>query len=112
MSLGTHCTTVETVDVGWCSNITDDGALKISETCSTLRYLGMTRCDRVTVPTLEYLVEKYPHVHYSTFLLDARRLLDKARRLGYLGPEDVVEGPGNRNQQTDDAYPGANCPSK
>lgn len=39
--------TIETVDVGWCKEITDRGATQIAQRSKSLRYLGLMRCDQV-----------------------------------------------------------------
>lgn len=39
--------TIETVDVGWCIEITDQGATQIAQSSKSLRYLGLMRCDKV-----------------------------------------------------------------
>lgn len=39
--------TIETVDVGWCKEITDQGATLIAQSSKSLRYLGLMRCDKV-----------------------------------------------------------------
>lgn len=39
--------TIETVDVGWCKEITDCGATQIAQRSKSLRYLGLMRCDQV-----------------------------------------------------------------
>lgn len=41
--------TIETVDVGWCKEITDQGATLIAQSSKSLRYLGLMRCDKVRV---------------------------------------------------------------
>ncbi|POI23516.1 hypothetical protein CIB84_012737 [Bambusicola thoracicus] len=40
--------TIETVDVGWCKEITDHGATQIAQSSKSLRYLGLMRCDQVS----------------------------------------------------------------
>lgn len=40
--------TIETVDVGWCKEITDQGATLIAQSSKSLRYLGLMRCDKVS----------------------------------------------------------------
>ncbi|XP_043566251.1 F-box/LRR-repeat protein 17 isoform X2 [Chiloscyllium plagiosum] len=46
IAIGQYSTTIETVDVGWCKEITDKGATQISQTSKSLRYLGLMRCDK------------------------------------------------------------------
>lgn len=97
MSLGTHCKTIETVDVGWCKGITDAGVDHISRICPTLKYLGLMRCDRVSIPVTEELVEKYPGITYSSMWLDCRRLLERAKKEGahlnipFIGPPPLQQ---------------------
>lgn len=47
ITIGQYSATIETVDVGWCKEITDKGATQISQTSKSLRYLGLMRCDKV-----------------------------------------------------------------
>ena len=84
VSLGAHSRSIQTVDVGWCEHITAEGAVKISETCSTLLYLGLMRCDLITIPMMERLVETFPRVKFSTMWLDCRRLIQMAKNQGFL----------------------------
>ena len=77
-------TTLESVDVGWCTNITNAGPPYISEKCQTLTYLGLMRCDNVSDSLMNELVQKYPRIHYSTMYLDCQRLLERARESGHL----------------------------
>ena len=76
--------TLEALDVGWCQDITDHGVCVISDACPHLDYFGLIRCDQVTVETVEQLVLKYPRVNYSTFVLESRRLLERAQREGFM----------------------------
>lgn len=84
ISLGAHSRTIQTVDVGWCEHITAQGAIKISETCPTLQYLGLMRCDLITIAMMELLVERFPRVKFSTMWLDCKRLIQMARSQGFL----------------------------
>ncbi|XP_002736348.1 F-box/LRR-repeat protein 17-like [Saccoglossus kowalevskii] len=91
ISIGKHSHSITHVDVGWCHGITDRGVREISSTCTQLKYLGLTRCDQVQHSTVENLVKQSPHIHYSTFLLDSKRLLDEAKKKGFVfnsGNED------------------------
>lgn len=47
IAIGRYSTTIETVDVGWCKEITDRGATQIAQRSKSLRYLGLMRCDQV-----------------------------------------------------------------
>lgn len=47
IAIGRYSMTIETVDVGWCKEITDQGATQIAQTSKSLRYLGLMRCDKV-----------------------------------------------------------------
>lgn len=47
IAIGRYSMTVETVDVGWCKEITDHGATQIAQSSKSLRYLGLMRCDKV-----------------------------------------------------------------
>ncbi|XP_053387495.1 uncharacterized protein LOC123542197 [Mercenaria mercenaria] len=75
--------TLEALDVGWCQAVTDRGVRVISLACKHLDYFGLIRCDRVTIETIEELVLKYPRINYSTFILESRKLLERARKEGY-----------------------------
>ena len=75
-----YCPTLEALDVGWCQDVTDNGIIVISLACKKLEYFGLIRCDKVTIDTIEELVPRFPHINYSTFLLESRRLLERARR--------------------------------
>lgn len=48
IAIGQYSTTIETVDAGWCKDITDQGATQIAQSSKSLRYLGLMRCDKVT----------------------------------------------------------------
>lgn len=47
IAIGRYSVTIETVDVGWCKEITDQGATLIAQSSKSLRYLGLMRCDKV-----------------------------------------------------------------
>lgn len=47
IAIGQYSTTIETVDAGWCKEITDQGATQIAQSSKSLRYLGLMRCDKV-----------------------------------------------------------------
>jgi len=47
IAIGRYSMTIETVDVGWCKEITDHGATQIAQSSKSLRYLGLMRCDQV-----------------------------------------------------------------
>lgn len=47
IAIGRYSMTIETVDVGWCKEITDRGATQIAQRSKSLRYLGLMRCDQV-----------------------------------------------------------------
>lgn len=49
IAIGRYSMTIETVDVGWCKEITDQGATLIAQSSKSLRYLGLMRCDKVRV---------------------------------------------------------------
>lgn len=48
IAIGRYSMTIETVDVGWCKEITDHGATQIAQSSKSLRYLGLMRCDKVS----------------------------------------------------------------
>ncbi len=48
ISIGQYSSTIETVDAGWCKEITDQGATQIARSSKSLRYLGLMRCDKVS----------------------------------------------------------------
>lgn len=50
IAIGQYSSTIETVDAGWCKDITDQGATQIAQSSKSLRYLGLMRCDKVTRP--------------------------------------------------------------
>lgn len=82
-ALAKHCPTLEALDVGWCQDITDVGIRLVSSQCLKLNYLGLIRCDKVTMETIESLALAYPRINYSTFVLESRRVLERARKEGY-----------------------------
>lgn len=49
IAIGQYSSTIETVDAGWCKDITDQGATQIAQSSKSLRYLGLMRCDKVTM---------------------------------------------------------------
>ncbi|XP_074661401.1 F-box/LRR-repeat protein 17-like [Tubulanus polymorphus] len=73
-NLGTNRTLVH-LDVGWCEGVSDEGVCYVVERCRALRYLGLIRCDLVTMVTLRELMMRYPNVQFSNFHLDCERLL-------------------------------------
>uniref|UniRef100_UPI00358FC92A F-box/LRR-repeat protein 17-like isoform X2 n=1 Tax=Myxine glutinosa TaxID=7769 RepID=UPI00358FC92A len=91
MAIGQYSHSIKTVDVGWCQEITDDGATEISRACHSLTYLGLMRCDKVLDATVEKLAARYPTVTYSTMLQDCKRTLEWAHRLGWR-PAVVLPG--------------------
>ncbi|XP_038843406.1 F-box/LRR-repeat protein 17-like isoform X2 [Salvelinus namaycush] len=46
IAIGQYSSTIETVDAGWCKEITDQGATQIARSSKSLRYLGLMRCDK------------------------------------------------------------------
>lgn len=48
IAIGQYSSTIETVDAGWCKEITDQGATQIARSSKSLRYLGLMRCDKVS----------------------------------------------------------------
>ncbi|CAL8251047.1 unnamed protein product [Boreogadus saida] len=52
IAIGQYSSTIETVDAGWCKDITDQGATQIAQSSKSLRYLGLMRCDKVRIPPL------------------------------------------------------------
>ncbi|XP_069481577.1 F-box/LRR-repeat protein 17 [Ambystoma mexicanum] len=83
IAIGRYSVTIETVDVGWCKEITDQGATQIAETSKSLKYLGLMRCDKVNEVTVEQLVQQYPQITFSTVLQDCKRTLERAYRMGW-----------------------------
>ncbi len=56
IAIGQYSSTIETVDAGWCKDITDQGATQIAQSSKSLRYLGLMRCDKVTMLGSQYLL--------------------------------------------------------
>nr|XP_048298024.1 F-box/LRR-repeat protein 17 [Myodes glareolus] len=83
IAIGRYSVTIETVDVGWCKEITDHGATLIAQSSKSLRYLGLMRCDKVNEVTVEQLVQQYPHITFSTVLQDCKRTLERAYQMGW-----------------------------
>ncbi|XP_005995766.1 F-box/LRR-repeat protein 17 [Latimeria chalumnae] len=83
IAVGRYSTTIETVDVGWCKEITDQGATLIAQSSKSLRYLGLMRCDKVNEETVEQLVQQYPHITFSTVMQDCKRTLERAYQMGW-----------------------------
>ncbi|XP_052461056.1 F-box/LRR-repeat protein 17 [Carassius gibelio] len=83
ISIGQYSSTIETVDAGWCKEITDQGATQIARSSKSLRYLGLMRCDKVNEETVERLVLQYPHIVFSTVMQDCKRTLERAYQMGW-----------------------------
>ncbi|XP_056142934.1 F-box/LRR-repeat protein 17 [Lampris incognitus] len=83
IAIGQYSSTIETVDAGWCKDITDQGATQIAQSSKSLRYLGLMRCDKVNEETVERLVVQYPHIVFSTVMQDCKRTLERAYQLGW-----------------------------
>ncbi|KAM8962023.1 F-box/LRR-repeat protein 17 [Pelodytes ibericus] len=83
IAIGRYSMTIETVDVGWCKDITDQGATLIAQSSKSIRYLGLMRCDKVNEATVEQLVQQYPHITFSTVLQDCKRTLERAYQMGW-----------------------------
>nr|XP_020635726.1 F-box/LRR-repeat protein 17 [Pogona vitticeps] len=83
IAIGQYSMTIETVDVGWCKEITDQGATQIAQSSKSLRYLGLMRCDKVNEITVEQLVQQHPHITFSTVLQDCKRTLERAYQMGW-----------------------------
>ncbi|CAM4556880.1 unnamed protein product [Lepidochelys olivacea] len=83
IAIGRYSMTIETVDVGWCKEITDQGATQIAQSSKSLRYLGLMRCDKVNEATVEQLVQQYPYITFSTVLQDCKRTLERAYQMGW-----------------------------
>lgn len=95
IAIGRYSMTIETVDVGWCKEITDQGATLIAQSSKSLRYLGLMRCDKVRVISqicflyisvgnsfLAYSLSIYiymykcVHVHTGTMIATHRKMPD------------------------------------
>ncbi|XP_031425774.1 F-box/LRR-repeat protein 17 [Clupea harengus] len=50
IAIGQYSSSIETVDAGWCKDITDQGATQIAKSSKSLRYLGLMRCDKIHTP--------------------------------------------------------------
>ncbi|XP_053330410.1 F-box/LRR-repeat protein 17 [Spea bombifrons] len=83
IAIGRYSATIETVDVGWCKEITDRGATLIAQSSKSILYLGLMRCDKVNEATVEQLVQQYPHITFSTVLQDCKRTLERAYQMGW-----------------------------
>ncbi|XP_053557503.1 F-box/LRR-repeat protein 17 [Bombina bombina] len=83
IAIGRYSATIETVDVGWCKEITDQGATLIAQSSKSIRYLGLMRCDKVNEATVERLVQQYPNITFSTVLQDCKRTLERAYQMGW-----------------------------
>lgn len=83
IAIGQYSSTIETVDAGWCKEITDQGATQIASSSKSLRYLGLMRCDKVNEETVERLVLQYPHIVFSTVMQDCKRTLERAYQMGW-----------------------------
>ncbi|KAM9811048.1 F-box/LRR-repeat protein 17 [Neosynchiropus ocellatus] len=83
IAIGQYSSTIETVDAGWCKDITDQGATQIAQSSKSLRYLGLMRCDKVNEETVELLVVQYPHIVFSTVMQDCKRTLERAYQMGW-----------------------------
>lgn len=83
IAIGQYSSTIETVDAGWCKEITDQGATQIARSSKSLRYLGLMRCDKVNEETVERLVLQYPHIVFSTVMQDCKRTLERAYQMGW-----------------------------
>ncbi|XP_013407369.1 F-box/LRR-repeat protein 17 [Lingula anatina] len=75
-----RCKQLQHLDIGWCHGVTDHGVKTISASAASLQFLGLIRCDQVTTATVEQLMEMYPNIHYSTVMLEFKRLLAKAQQ--------------------------------
>uniref|UniRef100_A0AAV2MQ78 F-box/LRR-repeat protein 17 n=1 Tax=Knipowitschia caucasica TaxID=637954 RepID=A0AAV2MQ78_KNICA len=84
IAIGQYSSTIETVDAGWCKDITDQGATQIAQSSKSLRYLGLMRCDKVNEETVERLVLQYPHIVFSTVMQDCKRTLERAYQMGWI----------------------------
>ncbi|XP_029999515.1 F-box/LRR-repeat protein 17 [Sphaeramia orbicularis] len=84
IAIGQYSSTIETVDAGWCKDITDQGATQIAQSSKSLRYLGLMRCDKVNEETVERLVVQYPHIVFSTVMQDCKRTLERAYQMGWI----------------------------
>ncbi len=82
--IGENSLQLEHLDISWCAYITDQGAAFVTARCPRLKYLGLIRCNKVSDTVVEGLVNDHPGIHYSTFLLDSKRLIDKAREQGFV----------------------------
>lgn len=70
--------TIETVDVGWCKEITDQGATQIARSSKSLRYLGLMRCDKVRsfyIKDCGFLSEKHSFCTLLTKMTSAISLI-------------------------------------
>ncbi|CAK8684647.1 unnamed protein product [Clavelina lepadiformis] len=60
------------------TGVTHKGAENVCKNLPKLTHVGMTRCDSADEDELELLVQRYPHISFSTFRQDAKRMLMRA----------------------------------
>ncbi|EFB25246.1 hypothetical protein PANDA_006223 [Ailuropoda melanoleuca] len=76
IAIGRYSMTIETVDVGWCKEITDQGATLIAQSSKSLRYLGLMRCDK-TSGKLSLAAEEKGSTDNPTVSQRAKKLREK-----------------------------------
>uniref|UniRef100_A0A3B3V5K1 F-box and leucine rich repeat protein 17 n=1 Tax=Poecilia latipinna TaxID=48699 RepID=A0A3B3V5K1_9TELE len=76
IAIGQYSSTIETVDAGWCKDITDQGATQIAQSSKSLRYLGLMRCDKVTRVNTK-LVAAIPYLTGSPILIKQTKTIHK-----------------------------------
>lgn len=64
------------IDVGH-TKVTEAGVRVVSENCPALTFFGLMTCKSLEEFHVDVLADEFPHIRYSTFLQDAKRLFEK-----------------------------------
>lgn len=56
--LAKHCTALQSLNLGWCGQISDKGILAFTRGCSDLRVIDLCRCSLITDQSVSYLAEQ------------------------------------------------------
>lgn len=84
--LASYCKTLRYLEIGWCQSIDEESVVSLCDSCPNLLYLGLMRCDKLSDESMDNIVERYPNIHFSTMLLDCKRILMKAHSQGFRMP--------------------------
>ncbi|KAK4793222.1 hypothetical protein SAY86_023657 [Trapa natans] len=76
-SIGRNCSRLQSLNLGWCDNVSDDGVVSLAFGCPHLRVLDLCGCVRITDDSVIALANRCPHLT-SLGLYYCQNITDRA----------------------------------